>query len=250
MEINKKTIAKLTAYQTATIRDVVEMFNIVPPDAGLINGRVKALAPELPPMVGFACTALIRTGGPPTGMTPEETVQRQLELFATLPGPAVVVFQDLDDPPAAATFGEVMSSLYQAFGSAGLITSGAGRDLAEVRDLHYPVFCSAASCSAGYWRCLGLGVPVRVGGMEICQGDLLHGDGDGITIIPQEIAAAVADLAPQYVAAEARQIEYARAPGEKTVAEFAGINGKVSQAMNRLKEKAAEVMARISKGPA
>ena len=53
----------------------------------------------------------------------------QVARFAELPGPAVVVFQDLDDPEVSATFGEVMCSTYQAFGSTGLITSGAGRDL-------------------------------------------------------------------------------------------------------------------------
>ena len=41
----------------------------------------------------------------------------------------MVVFQDLDDPPVSATFGEGMCSTYQAFGSVGLITSGGGRDI-------------------------------------------------------------------------------------------------------------------------
>ncbi|MBA3572466.1 MAG: RraA family protein, partial [Pyrinomonadaceae bacterium] len=61
--------------------------------------------------------------------------------------PGVVVFQDLDDPPVGATFGEIMCSVYRAFGAAGLITSGGGRDLAQVRALGFPVFVGSTICS-------------------------------------------------------------------------------------------------------
>ncbi len=67
-------------------------------------------------------------------------MDQQLSQFAQLPGPAIVVFQDLDSPSIAATFGEVMCSTYRAFGSAGLITSGTGRDIEQVRALNYPIF--------------------------------------------------------------------------------------------------------------
>ena len=77
-----------------------------------------------------------------------------------LPGPAVVVFQDLDDPPVGATFGEVMCSVYKAFGSTGLVTSGGGRDLDQVRALEYPVFTGATICSHAYCHILHIGLPV------------------------------------------------------------------------------------------
>ena len=67
-------------------------------------------------------------------------VSRRLETFQDLPGPVVVVFQDLDDPAVGATFGEVMCSTYRAFGSTGLVTSGGGRDLEQVRAIDFPVF--------------------------------------------------------------------------------------------------------------
>ena len=50
-------------------------------------------------------------------------LSEQITTFAGLPQPVVVVFQDLDDPPAAATFGEVMATTYKQFGAAGLVTS-------------------------------------------------------------------------------------------------------------------------------
>ena len=68
--------------------------------------------------------------------------------FAELPGPAIVVFQDLDDPAVGATFGEIMCATYQAFGAAGLITSGAARDLDQVRRLGFPAFSNGVICLA------------------------------------------------------------------------------------------------------
>jgi regulator of RNase E activity RraA len=122
----------------------------------------------------------------------------------------VVVFQDLDEPPAAATFGEVMCTTYQAFGAVGLVTSGAGRDLEQVRALGFPVFTSGAICAHGYCHVPDLGVPVHVGGVTVYPGDLLHGDCNGVTTIPSDIAPEVAQVCAQIVAAEAVILDYLR----------------------------------------
>src|SRR4029453_6935638 len=148
------------------------------------------------------------------------SIEAQLEQFAKLPGPAIVVFQDLDDPPAAAVFGEVMCSTYQGFCSAGLVTNGAGRDLEQVRALKYPVFTGSTICSHGYCHMLHLGLPVRVGSLMVNQGDLLHGDANGVTNIPPEIAGEVADIAGEFLAAEDLVMKYVKSPGEKSVARY------------------------------
>ena len=76
-------------------------------------------------------------------------------------GPKVVVFQDLDDPAVAATFGEIMCTTYKAFGCVGLITSGAGRDLDQVEPLKFPCFTAGTMPSHGYTQIVELEVPVR-----------------------------------------------------------------------------------------
>ena len=123
---------KLQAFDTPTICNVIELFDVRPRNVGFMDGRIRAAFPELPPMVGFAATAAFRSDAPPPTGDAYGSLQQQLELMATLDGPAVLVFQDLDDPPVGATFGEVMCSTYRAFGSSGLITSGGGRDLLQV----------------------------------------------------------------------------------------------------------------------
>ena len=120
-----RLLTDLAKYDTATICNVIELFNVRPHSAGFMDGRIRAAFPELPPAVGYASTATFRSAEPPRSGNIYGELDAQLQHFSTLPGPAIVVFQDLDDPPVGATFGEIMCSVYQAFGAAGLVTSAA-----------------------------------------------------------------------------------------------------------------------------
>jgi regulator of RNase E activity RraA len=218
--MNPETLKKLAEFDTPTICNVIELFQVRPRNTGYMDARVRCNFPEFPPIVGFATTASFRSDAPPAGGDAYGSLEGQLERFAQLPGPPIVVFQDLDDPPVSAVFGEVMCSTYQAFGSVGLITNGAGRDLEQVRALKFPVFTGSTICSHGYCHLLHLGLPVRVGGLMVNPGDLLHADANGVTSIPPEIAEDVAQIADEFVAAEALMLDYVKAPGEKSVAKF------------------------------
>ena len=220
MTITSEELTKLAKYDTPTICNVIELFDIRPRNRGYMDHRVKCNFPELAPTVGFAATACFRSDAPPAGGDAYGSIGAQLEQFAKLPGPPVVVFQDLDDPPAAAVFGEVMCSTYKAFGSTGLVTNGAGRDLEQVRALKYPVFTGSTICSHGYCHMLHLGLPVRVGSLMVNHGDLLHGDANGVTNIPLEIASDVAELAGEFLAAEELVMNYVKSPGEKSIARY------------------------------
>ncbi len=236
MTMTPATLAKLARFDTPTICNVIELFDIRPRNRGYMDQRVKCNFPELAPTVGFAATACFRSDAPPAGGDAYGSIGAQLEQFAKLPGPPVVVFQDLDDPPAAAVFGEVMCSTYKAFGSTGLVTNGAGRDLEQVRALKYPVFTGSTICSHGYCHMLHLGLPVRVGSLMVNNGDLLHGDANGVTNIPVEIAAEVADLAGEFLAAEELVMNYVKSPGEKSIARY-----------NELRKEFQAVVAKLTK---
>jgi 4-hydroxy-4-methyl-2-oxoglutarate aldolase len=201
-------IQRLSQFDTPTVCNVIELLDARPYTAGYMDARIRACFPLLPPMVGYAATATFRSAFPPARGTLYSSLSDQVASFAALPGPAVVVFQDLDDPVAAATFGEVMCTTYKAFGAAGLITSGAGRDLDQVESLGFPCFTSGAICAHGYCHFADINVPVRVGGVCIRPGDLLHGDRNGVTTIPHEIAAAVAEACPEFMQAEAVVLDY------------------------------------------
>jgi regulator of RNase E activity RraA len=58
---------------------------------------------------------------------------------------------------------------------------------------------------------VNLGGPVRVGGVWVNPGDLLHGDRNGVTEIPLSLAAAVAEASAEFVAAESIVLDYLKA---------------------------------------
>ena len=160
----------------------------------------------------------------------------QVELLEKTPGPKVVVFQDLDDPAVAATFGEIMATTYQAFGCVGLVTSGAGRDLDQVEPLKFPCFTGGTNPSHGYTQIVELNVPVRVGGVWISPGDLLHGDRNGITTIPVELAGLVAEGCAGFMEAEKVMLDYLRA-GAVTSGGFAAARDEAKRMMGALGER-------------
>jgi regulator of RNase E activity RraA len=198
----------LRKYDTPTVCNVVELFDLYPRTAGYMNATIQACYPALPPMVGYAATATFRSCAPARAGSAYGDLGAQVAAFAELPGPPVVVFQDLDQPIAAATFGEVMCTTYKSFGAVGLITSGAGRDLDQVETLKFPCFTSGTICAHGYCHFPSLNVPVQVGGVMIHPGELLHGDRNGVTTIPNGIASAVAHACAEFMAAEAIVLGY------------------------------------------
>ena len=201
-------LKRLTQFDTPTICNTIELFEVRPRNAGYMDARIRACFPEMPPIAGYAATATMRCAEPRRSGDVYSSLDEQVTRFGELPGTPIVVSQDLDDPAVAATFGEVMCTTYKTFGAAGLITSGAARDLDQVRRLGFPAFSGGAICSHGYSHIVDLHRPVRVGGITIHPGDLLHADANGITTIPLEIADQIADAAVELVAAEALVLDY------------------------------------------
>ena len=215
-KVTAETLAKLARFDTPTICNVIELFEIRPRSTGFMDERIKAAFPEMPPIVGFAATATFRASAPAMNKDVYDNIEVQVQRFSELDGPPIVVFQDVDDPPVAATFGEIMCTSYQTFGAIGLITSGAGRDLDQVRKINFPVFTSGTISAHGYSHTLDVHVMVRVGGVVVSPNDLLHADLNGVTTIPHDIAAEVADVADAYVAAEAVILETLHEHGAST----------------------------------
>ena len=201
----------LRRYDTPTVCNVVELFDLRSRAGGYMDGRIQACYPSLPPMVGYASTATFRSAAPPRGGNVYAGLDEQVASFAELPGPAVVVFQDLDSPVAAATFGEVMCTTYKAFGAVGLVTSGAGRDLDQVDLLDFPCFTSGTICAHGYCHIPSINIPVHVGNVMVSPGDLIHGDRNGVTTIPLAVAGQIADACDELMVAEAIVLGYLKA---------------------------------------
>jgi regulator of RNase E activity RraA len=209
MPLSNADLQLLTQYDTPTISNVIELFEVRPRSAGYMDGRIRACFPEMPPIVGYASTATMRTAFARAEGAVYGSLDDQIGRFAELPGPAIVVFQDLDDPPVGATFGEVMCTSYQTFGAVGIVTSGPARDLDQVRRRGFAAFSDGVICSHSYSHITSIHEPVRVGGMLVRPGDLLHADANGVCGIPVEIAADVAHASAEFVAAESSVMQFA-----------------------------------------
>ena len=207
MAINLKLLAQ---YDTPTISNAIELFDVRPRQEGYMDSRIRACFPEMPPIVGYAATATMRCAFPRREGDVYGSLDEQIARFAELPGPPIVVYQDLDDPAVAATFGEIMCTTYQTFGAVGLITSGAARDLDQVRRLGFSTFSNGAICSHGYSHIVDIHRTVRVGGLTVHPGDLIHADANGVANIPLEIASEVPQVAAELAAVEAMVLDYLR----------------------------------------
>jgi 4-hydroxy-4-methyl-2-oxoglutarate aldolase len=227
----------LQKVDSPTIANVIELFNVRSYVAGYSNLSLKAVYPELPSAVGYAATATFRAAYPAEAGDSYGGMPQLIADSIGLPEPRIVVFQDLDEPPQAATYGEVMASTFQKFGFAGLITNGAARDIEQVRRLRFPCWASSVIVSHGYCRFLQVNIPVHVGGLEVKPGDLLHADANGIINIPQDIAAGVAELCEPYVEAEQIILDYLQTP-RPTVDDYREAVGKSKRRMLELKDRA------------
>ncbi|MDY0167671.1 MAG: RraA family protein [Thermoguttaceae bacterium] len=238
MPIAQAALDLLAQFDTPTICNAIELYGILPQDAGFMDSRIRACFPTLRPMVGYAATATFRASfPPPPGGGVYAKMVDQVCSFDSLPGPAVVVIDDLDNPPVGAVFGEVMCSTYRAFGAVGLVSSGAGRDLEQVAELRFPVFTGATICSHGYPQLIDVASPVRIGGLVVRQGDLLHGDANGVTSIPMEIAAELPEVAAEFADAERIMLDYLQGPEEKRLARLAEARTGCAAAIDRLRQR-------------
>lgn len=201
--VEAEYLALLRRFDTPTVCNVIELFDVRPRNEGFLDSRIRAIYPHLPPIVGYATTATFRSAGKRPEGDGYSSLGDQVERFLeTIPEPRIVVFQDLDTPPHGATYGEVMCTIYKSFGCQGLVTSGAARDIEQVGRLAFPCFASAVAPSHSYNRILDVNVPVEVGGVTVHPGDVLHADANGVTTIPSTLVREVALACQPLVDAE------------------------------------------------
>ena len=83
------------------------------------------------------------------------------------------------------------ANMHKAMGCVGAVTNGSVRDLDEVEPLGFHFFASHIAVSHAYVHIVEVGAPVRVGGLTVRPGDLLHGDRHGVTSVPHDLAARI-----------------------------------------------------------
>lgn len=137
-------------------------------------------------MVGYAVTAQMETV---TKMEPRdaEITMQFYEAIAASPKPVVIVLQEIGGGREFASHsGDVMTTLVKNFGAIGLVTDCNVRDFNEVGALDFHTFAVGVSPSHVNCRIARVGVSVQIHGMTVRQGDIVHGDINGLVQIPLE----------------------------------------------------------------
>lgn len=210
------------------LANAIETFGLRPHNTGFTGPDIRALFPELGPVVGFACTLRVAAERPPEPKTAGAPLA-YWEYVARSPGPKVIVVQDLDPQPVGAFWGEVNANVHKALGAIGTITLGGARDLDEMRRTGFKVFACAVLVSHAYVHIEEFGGPVQIGRLTVHPGDLVHADQHGALIVPVEVARDLPRVALEIERLEREIIDCARS-AEFTPARLAEVwNGAVGR---------------------
>lgn len=157
-----------------------------PAKEGINLEETRDFMPQMGPMIGYAITLVIE----PSNISHKQnktgwTEYRQY--VASVPGPKILVIQDLDKPGTYGSFwGEVSSNLHRALGCVGTITDGAIRDVDEMTNAGFKALARRLCVGHAFnapvrWNC-----EVEVFGTNVKPGQLIHADKHGFLCIPEE----------------------------------------------------------------
>ena len=163
--IPTKTIERFKNLSVATVHEA--------------QGRIGLLSPEIRPiqdglkLVGRAVTVFA---------TPGDNVMIHVAMEQCQPGDVMVVA--VNSRSDCGYFGDLLATLMQARGIAGLVIDSGVRDLADLKQMNLPVFSRCISAQGTVKETLGdVNVPVVCGGQVINPSDLIVGDDDGVVVV-------------------------------------------------------------------
>ena len=205
----------LRRVDTPTVCNAIEVVQGKRGFAGFTRGTMLCSAPTEPPVTGYAITAQIAALAPPTE-APDVIRARRMAYYKAMhdgPKPSVAVVEDLDYPNCIGAFwGEVNTTIHKAFGISGALTNGVMRDLGDLPD-GFPVIAGSIGPSHGFAHVRSLGQPVRIMGLSVAQGDLIHADRHGAVVVPPETIPNLAAAILKLQTTEQLVLQPARQPG-------------------------------------
>lgn len=204
----------LASVDTPTVCNAIEVAQGRRGYASFTRGTMVCTEPGRA-VVGYAATAQIAAAAPP--QEPPETIRaRRMAYYramAEAPKPSVAVVEDLDGPNCiGAYWGEINATIHKGFGMAGALTNGVVRDLGDLPQ-GFPVIAGSVGVSHGFVHVRSVGQPVRVMGLEIRPGDLIHADRHGALVVPPEVVPVLAAAIRKLQETERLVLDPARRPG-------------------------------------
>src|ERR1041385_5043697 len=180
------SLQALTAWDTPTICNALEIVAPARRALGFTRRPVVACFPEMKPVVAFARTALIRSREPhPRDRDSANKIRLgYYEHIAAEPLPSISVIQDIDAPDTGfgAFWGEVQTHVHAGLGCAGVITDGSVRDL-DAMAPNFLVLAGSIMPSHAHVHLVEFGGTVSVFGMMVSANDIIHADRHGAVVV-------------------------------------------------------------------
>ena len=143
--------------------------------------------PQMGPMIGYAVTLVVEPGNRKHRTNNPRAWSQYRKYVASVPGPKIVVVQDLDKPLVLGSFwGEVNSNVHRALGCVGTITDGAVRDLDEMTNAGFKALAKRLCVGHAHVTPVRWDCEIEVFGRKVAPGQLIHADKHGFLVIPAE----------------------------------------------------------------
>jgi len=186
--LERGEILQLKRWNTPTIYNGWEQISTLDPVAGRFNlEETRDFMPQMGPMAGYAVTVVIQPSNPHIPADRAAAWSEYRAYVASIPGPKIIVIQDLDKPGVIGSFwGEVSSNFHKALGCVGTITDGAIRDVDEMTAAGFKAIARRLAVSHAYSAPIRWDCEVEVFGTRIQPGHLLHADKHGFIVIPPQ----------------------------------------------------------------
>jgi 4-hydroxy-4-methyl-2-oxoglutarate aldolase len=207
--IHDAELDALRQLDTCTVSNAIEAFQVRLRNTGFANSSIHCMFEDFPSMVGYAATARLRSGDPPIAGGAYHDRADWWNSILQVPAPRIAVLEDVDQRVGIGSFlGDMHAAILRALGCVGYVTNGAVRELPRVRALSLQLFAGSIAVSHAYAHLFDFGSAVRVGGLEVRPGDLLHGDRHGLLKVPKELVRDIPRAAEDVQSAEQRVIDF------------------------------------------
>ncbi|AUG78462.1 dimethylmenaquinone methyltransferase [Kitasatospora sp. MMS16-BH015] len=188
--VSRERLARL---DTAALSDALDSLGI----AGVLPG----LAARVPGAVAFGPAYTVRY----RPVADRAGFRNAANYLDEVPAGAVVVI-DNGGSLTCTNWGSLLTAVARSRGLAGTVLHGSARDLAEVRELGYPLHSTGVTMVSGKNRVEldRVQVELEIGGTAVAPGDLIFADDNGVLCVPAARLAEVVDRAERVDATERR----------------------------------------------